>query len=120
MQDAFAAGTVRVVCATNAFGMGIDRPDIDAVAHVDLPGSVEAYYQEIVDHVFPRVPVRQWVLSVPHRLRYVLAWDHALCRAVVAVAVRAILGDLRRRARRQGAVDGRGGRWRSSSGLAAR
>jgi hypothetical protein len=63
----------------------------------------------LVDHVFPRVQVRQWVLSVPHRLRYVLAWDHALCRAVVAVAVRAILGDLRRRARRQGAVDGRGG-----------
>jgi hypothetical protein len=63
----------------------------------------------LVDHVFPRVPVRQWVLSVPHRLRYVLAWDHALCRAVVAVAVRAILGDLRRRARRHGVVDGRGG-----------
>ena len=63
----------------------------------------------LVDHVFPRVPVRQWVLSVPHRLRYVLAWDHALCRAAVAVAVRTILGDLRRRARRRGAVDGRGG-----------
>ena len=47
VQDGFAAGTVRVVCATNAFGMGIDRPDIDAVVHVDLPGSVEAYYQEI-------------------------------------------------------------------------
>ena len=32
----------------------------------------------LVDHVFPRVPVRQWVLSLPHRLRYRLAWDHAL------------------------------------------
>jgi ATP-dependent DNA helicase RecQ len=47
VQDAFAAGTLQVVCATNAFGMGIDRPDIDAVIHVDIPGSVEAYYQEI-------------------------------------------------------------------------
>ena len=47
VQDAFAAGTVGVVCATNAFGMGIDRPDLEAVVHVDLPGSVEAYYQEI-------------------------------------------------------------------------
>ena len=31
----------------------------------------------LVDHVFPRVPVRQWVLSLPPRLRYRLAWDHA-------------------------------------------
>jgi len=47
VQDRFAAGAVQVVCATNAFGMGIDRPDIDAVIHADLPGSIEAYYQEI-------------------------------------------------------------------------
>lgn len=47
VQDAFASGAVRVVCATNAFGMGIDRPDVEAVVHVDIPGSIEAYYQEI-------------------------------------------------------------------------
>jgi ATP-dependent DNA helicase RecQ len=47
VQDEFAAGRLQIVCATNAFGMGIDRPDIDAVIHVDIPGSVEAYYQEI-------------------------------------------------------------------------
>jgi ATP-dependent DNA helicase RecQ len=47
VQDAFAAGSARVVCATNAFGMGIDRPDVDAVVHYAIPGSVEAYYQEI-------------------------------------------------------------------------
>ena len=47
VQDAFAAGSLRVVCATNAFGMGIDRPDVDAVVHFAIPGSVEAYYQEI-------------------------------------------------------------------------
>lgn len=35
-----------------------------------------------LDHVFPAVPVRQWVLSLAHRLRYILAWDHGLCRAV--------------------------------------
>jgi len=40
----------------------------------------------LVDDVLPDVPVRQWVLSLPHRLRYLLAWDHALCRAVVGVA----------------------------------
>jgi ATP-dependent DNA helicase RecQ len=47
VQDAFAKQTVHVVCATNAFGMGIDRPDIDAVVHADITGSIEAYYQEI-------------------------------------------------------------------------
>ena len=47
VQDAFAAGVLPVVCATNAFGMGIDRPDVDAVVHFAIPGSLEAYYQEI-------------------------------------------------------------------------
>ena len=47
VQDRFAEGSLPVVCATNAFGMGIDRPDIDAVVHFEIPGSLEAYYQEI-------------------------------------------------------------------------
>ena len=63
----------------------------------------------LVDQVFPRVPVRQWVLSLPPRLRYRLAWDHALCRAVVGRTMRAILGFLRRRARDDGVMDGRSG-----------
>ena len=63
----------------------------------------------LVDDVFPIVPVRQWVLSLPHRLRYVLAWDHPLCRAVSGVFVRAVLGDLRRRSPRRGMPGGRGG-----------
>jgi hypothetical protein len=63
----------------------------------------------LIDHVFPDVPVRQWVLSLPHRLRYRLAWDHELCRAVTGVALRTVLGFLRRRARRDGVPDGRSG-----------
>ena len=63
----------------------------------------------LVDHVCPDVPVRQWVLSMPYRLRYRLAWDHDLCRAVVAAYLRAVLGWLRRRARGDGVRDGRGG-----------
>ena len=47
VQEAFANGNLPVVCATNAFGMGIDRPDVDAVIHYAIPGSIEAYYQEI-------------------------------------------------------------------------
>lgn len=45
-QNQFMRGEVDVAVATNAFGMGIDRSDIRFVAHFDLPGSVEAYYQE--------------------------------------------------------------------------
>ena len=45
-QDAFMHAHARTMVATNAFGMGIDRPDIRAVIHYQLPGSVEAYYQE--------------------------------------------------------------------------
>jgi hypothetical protein len=63
-----------------------------------------------VEHVFPDVPVRQWVLTVPHRLRYLLAWNHGLTRAVAGVFMRAVLGWQRRRARvAQGIADGRGG-----------
>jgi ATP-dependent DNA helicase RecQ len=45
-QDRFMAGEVRVAVATNAFGMGIDKADIRFVVHYDVPGSLEAYYQE--------------------------------------------------------------------------
>jgi ATP-dependent DNA helicase RecQ len=45
-QQAFEAGRTRVLVATNAFGMGIDLPDIRLIAHFQAPGSVEAYYQE--------------------------------------------------------------------------
>jgi len=56
----------------------------------------------LVDHVLPEVQIRQSVLSLPYRLRYLLAWDHDLCRAVASVYVRAILGFLRRRAKDAG------------------
>ena len=47
IQEDFMQGRARLVLATNAFGMGIDKPDIRLVMHVDVPGSLEAYYQEI-------------------------------------------------------------------------
>ena len=47
VHNDFSRGTLRVLVATNAFGMGIDKSDVRLVVHFDIPGSVEAYYQEV-------------------------------------------------------------------------
>ncbi len=63
----------------------------------------------LVDHVFPEVPVRQWVISFPWVVRYLLARRPALCRAVRRVFLRAVFGFYRRRAGEAGIAAGRTG-----------
>jgi ATP-dependent DNA helicase RecQ len=46
IQDGFLGGAIQVICATNAFGMGIDKDDVRLVIHADTPGSLENYLQE--------------------------------------------------------------------------
>ena len=53
----------------------------------------------LVDRVFPEVPVRQWVLSLPHPLRFLLGYDRKLCSDVLGVFLRVLLGWQERRAR---------------------
>jgi hypothetical protein len=59
----------------------------------------------LVDAVLPWVPVRQWVLTVPYRLRYQMAWNHGLSRAVLGVYTRA-LGDAYARGARACGIEG--------------
>lgn len=56
VQERFRVGDLRVIAATNAFGMGIDKPDIRLVVHADIPGSLENYLQEAGRAGRDRVP----------------------------------------------------------------
>jgi hypothetical protein len=68
-----------------------------------------AHAAHLVEAVLPRVPVRQWVLTLPYRLRYRLAWDHGLTRAVLGVYARVLQDFYVRRARQGGIGRGRTG-----------
>ena len=64
-QQSFIGGDLRVIAATNAFGMGIDKPDVRLVIHADMPGSLENYLQEAGRAGRDRKPARCVMLYAP-------------------------------------------------------
>ncbi len=105
VQRAWMAGELEVVVATTAFGMGIDKPDVRFVAHADLPGSPDAYYQEIgrAGRDFDPAEARLFFQRADTRLRRFFAGgtpvsleDLMQLLRLLAVANRAVqAGDLR-------------------------
>ncbi|HEX9654079.1 MAG TPA: ATP-dependent DNA helicase RecQ, partial [bacterium] len=67
-QDSFMRNETTVIVATNAFGMGVDKPDIRCVIHYNLPGTLEAYYQEAGRAGRDGLPARAVLLYAPKDL----------------------------------------------------
>ncbi|NJN14501.1 MAG: ATP-dependent DNA helicase RecQ [Planctomycetes bacterium] len=100
IQEEFLRGDVRVVCATNAFGMGIDKSDIRVVVHADIPGSIENYLQEAGRAGRDGRDASCTLLFTPDDLE--TQFQLASLSEVSLHDLREILNALRRRARQDG------------------
>ena len=105
VQEAFQRGDLRVIAATNAFGMGIDKPDIRLVVHADIPGSLENYVQEAGRAGRDRKPARCVLLfsSDDIERQFRLSAHARLTKREISAILRA-LRRLDARTKRTGAV----------------
>ena len=99
-QEAFLSGSARLLVATNAFGMGVDRPDVRRVIHFDIPRTVEAYVQEAGRAGRDGLPaectllyhpadlhIQRWFLEAANPSREVVA---EVCRVLVEAGERRV------------------------------
>jgi ATP-dependent DNA helicase RecQ len=105
VQRRFVEGELRVIAATNAFGMGIDKPDVRLVVHGDLPGSLENYLQEAGRAGRDQAPARCVLLYAPEDVewQFGLSARSRLSRREIAAILRA-LRRLESKRRRDGEV----------------
>ena len=105
VQERFRAGALRVIAATNAFGMGIDKPDVRLVIHADIPGSLENYVQEAGRAGRDRKPARCVLLFCGDdtERQFMLSARSKLEQREISAILRA-LRRLERRTKRDGEI----------------
>ncbi len=107
IQRGFREGEIEVVVATNAFGMGIDKPDVRAVVHAEIPGSLESYLQEAGRAGRDGEPAHCLLLFEPDdaEKQFSLTARSRLERRDIQAVLRALRRLDQRRSRHQGDID---------------